>query len=245
MNPNLELHLDRTEAGLYTVTFGYKEAPLNVQEAAFAAHGLDTVSPAQLGFLRATQPAGVSTFNPYSRTSADIFYDDRSDRAVIVPNGAISHRLVGIVQLVDAHWQGRPYVLPENQLEVVYSMIDEMLRNGLAVTSNRRQTEVPTSKFGSTELTSKLFSDAKLGIKAQDYGDWLQNQGRKVQSLLLEEKEYARSQDGPFVNRLQVFGRLGKFDVCGCYCDLGNGGPFSSGAFGARFERTAESEERK
>ena len=46
MNPNLEMKVNKTNAGLYTVTYGYKEAPLNVEEAAFAANGLEIISPA-------------------------------------------------------------------------------------------------------------------------------------------------------------------------------------------------------
>lgn len=47
MIPNLEVQVNKTQAGLYTVTYGRKEAPLNEQEAAFAVNGLDIVSPSQ------------------------------------------------------------------------------------------------------------------------------------------------------------------------------------------------------
>ncbi|HLC65989.1 MAG TPA: hypothetical protein VJI46_07765 [Candidatus Nanoarchaeia archaeon] len=51
MNPNLEMQVNKTQAGIFTVTYGYKEAPLDVQEASFAVHGLHMISPAELGFL--------------------------------------------------------------------------------------------------------------------------------------------------------------------------------------------------
>ena len=92
MIPNLEMQVNKTQAGLYTVAYGRKEAPLNVQEAAFATNNLGMVSPAQLGFLRVQ---GENIFKPYSRTNADVLYDNRTHEVVIVPNGAIS-KLVGV-----------------------------------------------------------------------------------------------------------------------------------------------------
>lgn len=233
MNPNLEMKVNKTQAGLYTVTFGYKEAPSDAQEAAFAVHGLHIVFPAELGFLRAKE--GKGTFNFYSRTGTDIFCDDRHDHIVIVPNGAISG-LVGIANLVDAHKQFKEYVIPKSQRDLVYAVVDEMLRNGTAITANHGKTNVSTSKFGQTELTSKLFSDGRLGINAQDYGDWLKGQGIGIQSILLDSRSYVKSQEGPYVDRLRAFGPGSGFNVNGYGRILG--GNFS--AFGVRFEKTAE-----
>ena len=170
MNPNLEMQLNKTNTGLYTVTYGYKEAPLDVQEAAFAANGLEIVSPAQLGFLRAKESKG--TFKPYSRTNSDVFYDDRTDNVVIVPDGDISKILI-VSNLVEAHRQDKEYVIPENKKDLVYAMVDEMIKKGTAFVAPHGETEVKTSEFGKNDLTSKLFSDKRLGIEAQEYGDWL------------------------------------------------------------------------
>lgn len=233
MNPNLEMEVNKTQAGLYTVTYGRIEAPLDVQEAAFAVHGLHTVSPAQLGFLRAQESKG--TFSPYSRTGADVFYDDRHDQVVVVPNGAISG-LVGIANIVDAHRQGKEYVIPKNQRDLVYAVADEMLKKGTAVTSNHGRIDVSTSQFGQTELTSKLFSDEGLNIKAQDYGDWQKGQGRDVQSTFFDNADYAKSQKGPYVNRLRVCGPDYVFLVVGYFRYLN----LNFGAFGVRFEKAAE-----
>ncbi|MBI2549502.1 hypothetical protein HYW21_09240 [Candidatus Woesearchaeota archaeon] len=233
MNPNLEMKVSKTQAGLYTVTYGYKEAPLDVQEAAFAVHGMHMVSPAELGFLRVQGPK--DTFNPYSRTNADVFYDDRTNQVVIVPDGAISN-LVGIPNLVEAHKQGRECVLPNNQRDSVYGIVDEMLGKGTAFTANHGQTDILVSEFGQFELTSRLFSDESLRIKAQDYGDWLKEQGRGSQSMVFGNKDYAKFQGGPYVNRLRVFGPDFGVNVDGDvrFLDCNDGG-----AFGVRFEKTA------
>ena len=143
---NLEMQVSKTQVGIYVVTYGYKEAPLNVQEAAFALNQLGIVSPAQLGFLRAQGPKD-NTFNPYSRTNADVFYDDRTNQVVIVPDEAIS-KLVGIDNLVDAHRQGKEYVIPKNQRDLVYAMADEMLRKDAAFTANHGKIDIPVSVFG-------------------------------------------------------------------------------------------------
>ncbi len=240
MNPNLEMQISKTQAGLYTVTFGRIDAPLDVQEAAFAVHGWHIVSPAELGFLRAHEPN--DTFNIYSRTNADVFYDDRKNRVVIVPNGAISG-LVGTANIIAAHRQGKEYVIPKSQRDLVYDMVDEMLRKGTAVTFNHGEINVSTSKFGQTELTSRLFSDDGLGIKAQDYGDCQRGQGRntQTQSLFFDGEAYASSQKGPYVNRLRVFGPVDDFDVVGNDMNLNN----YIGAFGVRFEKTADSGPKK
>lgn len=232
------MQVNKTQAGLYTVTYGRKEAPLDVQEVAFAANGLDTVSPAQLGFLRAQE--GNGTFKPYSRTNADVLYDDRADQVVIVPDGAIS-KLVGIANLVDAHRQGEEYVIPKNQRDLVYAMVDEMLRKGKAFTANHRKTVVETSNFGQTELTSKLFSDEKLGVNGQDYGDFLKDKGRKTQSIFFNDRGYAKSQKAPYANRLRVCGTDCGFVVDGDFMGL----DYNSGAFGVCFEKTAEKAARK
>ena len=234
MGPNLEMQVNKTQAGLYTVTYGRKEAPLDVQEAAFAANGLGMISPAQLGFLRAQGPK--DTFNPYSRTNADVFYDARTNKVVIAPDESIS-KLVGTANLVNAHRQGKEYVIPNDQRDLVYAMVDEMLRKGTAFTANHGQINVSTSEFGQTELTSNLFSDGRLGINAQNYGDWLKEQGRDGQSMFFDQKDYAKSQKGPHLNRLRVFGPDGDFGVDGdylWYLDV------NGGAFGVSFEKTAE-----
>jgi len=239
MSPNLEMQVNETQAGLYTVTYGRIKAPLDVQEAAFAANGLEIVSPAQVGFLRHKE--GKGTFNPYSRTNADVFYDDRTDRVVIVPNRELSNKL-GIANLVDAHRQGREYVIPENQRDGVYAMVDEMLRKGTAFTASYGQTNIPVSEFGQIELTSKLFSDEGLAIKAQDYGDWLNGQGIGIQSMSFDDEGYAKSQKGPYANRLSVYGRDYFFIALGI-CRLLDLNLY--GAFGVRFEKTAAKAARK
>lgn len=237
MNLNLEMHLNRTQAGLYTITYGRVEAPLDVEEAAFAAHGLTTVSPAQLGFLRATQPAGTTTFNQSSRVSADVFYDDRNQgQVVIVPDGAIG-KLVRVVNTLDYENQFSEYVLPEGRRDQVYATVDEMLRNGTAFTANHGSTCVIASAFGEHDLTSRLYSDERLGIQAQTYGDWLRSQGINGQSIYFDDREYALSRAGPYLNRLRVHGSDVGFNVGRISWFLrGDRG----GAFGVRFEKTAE-----
>ena len=232
MSHNLEMQVNRTQAGLYTLTYGLKEAPLDVQEAAFSLNNLSTVSPAQLGFLRAQESKG--TFKPYSRTNADILYDDRNNTVVIVPEGAIS-KLVGIANLVAAHKKDQEYVIPKNQRELVYAVVDEMLKNGTAVVANHGELKINTADFGQTELTSKLFSDERLGIRAYDYGNWLSKQGRNSQSMFFDSKDRAKSQKSPYTNRLRVFGPDGDFLVNG-YDRFLDG---SNGAFGVRFEKAA------
>ena len=233
MNPNLEMQVNRTNAGLYTVTYGLKEAPLDVQEAAFAANGIEIFSPAQLGFLRAKE--GKGTFKPYSRTGADVLYDDRNNQVVVVPDGAIS-RLVGIANLIDAHRQGIEYAIPKNQRDLVYAMVDEMLKSGIAFVAPHGQTGVQTSEFGKNDLTSRLFFDKGLGIEAQEYGDWLQSQGRNVNTFFMDRKDYSQAQKAPYLNRLRVFGPDGGFVVDGIIRVL----DYGLGAFGGRFEKPAE-----
>ena len=227
---NLTVDVKTTKAGLYTVTFCYTQAPLDIQEASFAADGLKIVSPAQLGFLRAKVKDGE--FNMYSRTDADVFYDDRTPQAVIVPKGAMRN-LVGIASLVDAHRQGKECVVPKGQRELAYALIDEMLGNGIAFTAPYGRTDVQTSDFGQHDVTSRLFTDKSLGIKAQDYGDFLAKQERKVQSLFFDDKAYALSQEAPYINGLRVWGPDYSFNVIGDRRNLGSG----SGAFGVRFEK--------
>src|SRR3989344_5469136 len=187
MNPNLEMQVSKTRAGIFTVTYGRIEALLDVQEASFAANGLDLISPPQLGFLRAKE--GKGTFMPYSRTSADVLYDDRNSKVVVVPNEALSAQF-GIANLVEAHRQAREYVIPKKQRDLVYAIADEMLRKGTAFTWSHGQTDIPVSEFGKTELTYKLFSDEGLGIKAQDYGDWQEEQGGVAQSMVFDDAGY-------------------------------------------------------
>ena len=230
---NLEMKVGQTQAGLYTIYYAHKEAPLDVQEAAFAANGLDIVSPAQLGFLRAKE--GKGAFNPYSRTNADVFYDDVTDKAVIVPSGAIS-RIVGVANLAGAHTEGREYLIPKDHSELVYAMVGEMLKKGTAFAVEHEEISVRTSEFGENELTSRLFSDERLGIKAQDYGDFLNSQGKTKQIFFFYKKDYIKSQRDPCLNRLWVWSPGDGFGVCGSSRYLGG----SDGAFGVRFEKTAE-----
>jgi len=236
---NLEMQVNKTQAGIYTVTYGSIGVPLNVQEAAFAVHGLDIVSPAQLGFLRANDP--YDTFNSYSRTDADVFYDDRGrGQVVIVPGEEIS-KLVGISNLVDAHRQGREYVIPEAQRDLVYAMVDEMLKSGIAFVAPDGRTEVQTSKFGKNDLTSRLFSDPDLGIDAQEYGDWLKSKGKDANTFYMDVSDYSKVQKGPYLNRLRVYGHDFDFNVLGINWFLN----LNYGAFGVHFEKSAEGGQKK
>lgn len=238
MSTNLEMQINKTTAGLYTVTYGRQEAPLDIQEEAFAANGLEIVSLTQLGFLKAK--AGKGTFNPYSRTNTDVLYDNRHDQVVVVPNGAIS-KLVGIANLVDAHRRNKECVIPEDQRDLVYDKVEEMLRDGTAFTANHGRIDVNTSEFGQTELTSKLFSDERLETNAQEYGDFMKDQGIKTQSIFFNDVVYAKSQGAPHVNKLRVYGPNAGFDVFagGLFLDR------NEGAFGVRFEKNAEGRAKK
>ncbi len=233
MNPNLEMQVNKTQAGLFTVTYGCKKAPLDVQEATFAANGLGIISPAQDAFLRVKE--GNGTFEPYSRTNADVLYDYRTNQVVIVPDSAIS-KLVGTANLVNANRQDREYVIPKNQRDLVYAMVDEMIRRDIAFTAPDGQTTVQTSEFGKNDLTSRLFFDKILGIEAQEYGDWLQSQGRNVNTFFMDGKGYSKAKKGPYLNRLRVCGPGGGFSVDGYLRGLGS----DLGAFGVRFEKAAE-----
>ena len=61
--------------------------------------------------------------------------------------------------------------------------------------------------------------------------------GRDTQSFSLDDEEYAKSQKGPYANGLRVYGPVDDFDVCGC---LSGNLVSHCGAFGVRFEKTAE-----
>jgi len=233
MNPNLEMQVSKIQAGLWTVTYGRKAEALDIQEAAFVANDLDIVSPALLGFLRTKESQGI--FNLYSRTSSDVLYDDRTDVVVVVPDGSIS-RIVGGANLVDAHRRDREYVIPKNQRDLVYAMVDEMLKNGIAFIAPDGQTRVKTSEFEINDLTSRLFSNKRLGIEAQEYGNWVQSKGINTNIIFMDEKDYSRGQNGPYLNRLRVYGSDGDFDVFGDSRNLGS----HYGAFGVRFKKTAE-----
>lgn len=240
MSLNLQLDIKKTNAGVFAVTYGYLgapfsiDAPLNIQEAAFVANGLEIVSPAQLGFLRVNVPD--DTFNPFSRSCAEVLYDDRDGRKVIVlPNGGIS-RLVGIDSLAASHGANREYVIPENQRGLIYDLVDEALKNGTVVRAHYGQKDVSTARFGEEELTSRLYSSGLFGFKANDLGDWLQSKGRDIQSFCFDGKEYAYSKEGPYLNRLRLYGSAGKFCVVGGSRYISN----LSGAFGVRFEKTTE-----
>ena len=232
MNINLQPQVAQTKDGLYVVTYASLNAPLNVQEAAFAAHGLHTASPAELGYLR----AGVenSPFTPYSRTDMDVFYDDRGGGKVVLARDRAISKLF-LSDLVNAHRKDKELIIPKDQRELVYATIDAMLENGRALATGHGVHRIDTSRFGEDGLTEIMFSDPSLGIHAADYGAWLNNQGRDTQSLFFDSKDYAKSQKGPYLNRLRVFGPGSGFDAGdGRY--LGDDGS----AFGVRLEKTAE-----
>ena len=211
-------------------------APADFLEQQFEKRNLNFVSPSQLGFLRAKDfsPDFSETMGS-SITNTDIFYEG-GDRIILVPDGAIT-KLTGLVNLVKAHKQRKEYVIPENQRDLVYAMVDEMLKSGIAFVAPHGLTEVQTSEFGKNDLTSRLFSDKGLGIEAQEYGDWLQSQGRNTNTFFMNEKNYSQAQKAPYLNRVRVCGPGFDFLVDGDYGSL-YFNYFS--AFGVRFEKTAE-----
>ncbi len=234
MNHTIESQVTKTPAGIYTVAWRYEQAPLDRQVGSFASDGLKLISPSQLAFAQTN--AENSIFELYSRTTGDAFYDARNNTFVIFPEGTIRD-LVGIANIVDAHRQGKEYVIPENQREGMYKIADEMLKKGTAVAVTPGRTNVDTSRFGEVELTDRLYSNEGIGFKASKYGNFLRNEkGRDIQPFFLDDKNYAKSQNGPYVNGLRVYGPVNGFGVSGDLRDLDG----NFGAFGVRFEKAAE-----
>jgi len=234
MSPNTETQVTKTPAGIYTVSWRYEQAPLDSQVRSFALDDLKVVSPSQLAFAQTNTEKEI--FERYSRTTGDVFYDPRINKFVIFPEGTIRD-LVGIIDIVDAHRQGKEYVIPKNQRDEIYGIADKMLRKGTAVAVTPETTKVDTSKFGEVELTDRLYSNEGMGFKAQNYGNFLKNEKRRaVQSFFLDGESYAKSQKGPYANGLRVYGPNDDFVVGGNVRGLGNW----DGAFGVRFEKTAK-----
>lgn len=231
MNHELKAQITKTPAGIYTVAWRYEQAPLDRQVESFASDGLKVISPSQLAFAQTNSENGE--FERYSRTTGDVLYDARNDKFVIFPEGTIRD-LVGVANVVDANIESREYVIPKNQRDRIYEIADEMLKKGTAVAVNPGQTNVDTSRFGEVELTDKLYSNEGIDFKASDYGNFLNNEKRKVvQSFFLDNQSYAKSQNGPYVNGLRVFGPDVGFGV---YVDSWGLRGYS-GAFGVRFEK--------
>ena len=235
MNANTKTQITKTPAGIYTVSWRYEQASLDIQVGSFASDGLKVVSPSQLAFAQTN--AGNGTFERYSRTTGDCLYDARNNKFVIFPDGTIRD-LVGIANIVDAHRQGKEYVIPTtSQRDRIYAIADEMLRKGTAVAVNPGTTNVDTSNFGEVELTDRLYSNKGIGFKAEDYGKFLRDEKRrKVQSFFLDSEDYAKSQKEPYVNGLRVYGPEYDFDVFGFVRFLVD----YYGAFGVRFEKAAK-----
>src|SRR3989338_443670 len=143
MNINLQPQVAQTKDGLYAVTYASLVAPLNVQEAAFAAHDLHTVSPAELGYLRAN--IRDSPFMPYSRTDMDIFYDSRDGGKVVLARGRALGQLF-LSDLVNAHRKGKEFIIPENERELVYGTVDAMLKNGRAFATKHGEHTIDASR---------------------------------------------------------------------------------------------------
>ncbi|MBS3096971.1 hypothetical protein J4480_06055 [Candidatus Woesearchaeota archaeon] len=208
-------------------------APADFLEQQFEKRNLNFVSPSQLGFLRAKDfSPDLSETRGSSITNTDIFYEG-GDRIILVPDGAIT-KLTGLVNLVKAHKQRKEYVIPENQRRAVYSLVDELLRKGTAFSAHHGTASVETSEFELNGLTSKLFSDERLGIKAEEYGRWLKRIGINKLTVNFGDRNYAISQEGPFVNRVHDLGNPWDFEL------RGYGIIPSYKAYGVRFEKTAE-----
>ena len=87
-----------------------------------------------------------------------------------------------------------------------------------------------------------MLSDERLGIRAQDYGDFLKDQVRKNQlSVFFDDLAYAKLQNAPYINRLFIYGSGGGFFVYGYNRGIVSG----DGAFGVRFEKAAKSGKKK
>ena len=234
-----KVKINKTRAGVYSVTYSKVEAPLNLQQEAFADHGLRMISPAQLGFVRASQLTsqlgGVISFNGYSRTNADVFYDDRDDsKVIVVPDDALSKQLTS--ELVYCHKRNRECIIPESKREQFYNAVDTMLKSDTAFEAPHGITKISTSAFGQDKLASRLFSDESLEIKAQDYGEWLKSWGLKEQVFYFDDKDYAQSKESAYLDKLffhEGYDRGTGFSVRGNWRDLAN---FMS-ALGVRFEK--------
>ena len=249
---NLEMQVTRTPAGLYTIAWRYEfRAPLDIQVGSFPSDNLKVISPSQLAFAQTNTEDGI--FEDRSRTTADVIYDPRNNQFIIFPEGTIRD-LVGINNIVDAH-RGRvrffgrvsffrkekEFIVPKNQRERVYDVADTMLRKGTAVAVGPGEQNVDTSRFGDEGLTRILYSNESMGFRTEDYGRFLKDKkGINVQSFFLDDENYAKYQKGPYVNGLRVDTPSTGFRVRGDQALHLN-----SGAFGVRFEKTAEISSKK
>ena len=242
--PTLEIRLNQTQAGIYNVTYGRIDAPLDVQEATFAENNLSMVSPAQFGYLIASQNEGDDTLPVYSKTSYDVFYDDRDGhRVVIVPDGAIS-KIVGAGTICETHKRFNDVIIPIYNRTAVYDAVDQMIKKGSAFCTSHGKIVIQTSDLADDELTSRLLSDNRLGIKTQFYRDFLTKQKQRTFSISFDFYEQAIAQDNPYMNRLTMgnyqastIPKIHQYnsgeDIAGKYTKLDDILP----AVGARFEK--------
>lgn len=143
----LDSKVNRTQVGIYTVLWRYEIKPLGRQVRSFASDDLKVVSPSQLAFAQTNARDG--TFERYSRTTGDVLYYAKNNKFIIFPEGTIRD-LVGIIQIVDAHRQGKEYVIPENQRDGIYKITEKMLKEGTAFAVDPGTTMVNTSGFRSS-----------------------------------------------------------------------------------------------
>lgn len=232
----LELKEAKTRDGLYTVTYAYLQRPADVQDLSFAANGLDTISPAIKGMLM----AGVdnSPFTPYSRTDMDVFNDDRDGGKVVLARGKPISQLF-LSDIVGAHRNRREFVIPENMRETVYGAVDTMLVNGGAFATDYGTHETPSARLGEEGFTNFMYSDPSLGIVAQTFGDWLAER-RDTHTTFLDSLDYAKSQQGPYLTRLRLYGPGNVFYANGSLRIL----DFNLGAFGVLIKRSADGGEK-
>ncbi|MFH1053602.1 MAG: hypothetical protein V1740_04275 [Candidatus Woesearchaeota archaeon] len=228
----LQLKEARTRDGLFIVTYTYVQGPADVQDLAFAAAGLDTISPAVKGMLMAGVDDNI--FTPYSRTDIDVFYDDRGSGRVVLARGKPISQLF-LSDMVDAHKHGREFVIPENMRDAVYDATDTMLGNGKAVAVDYGTHQTLSSRLGNEGLTSFMYGDPSLGIDAQTFGDWLAEQ-RDTHTTIFDGKEYAARQKGPYLTRLRLCGPDLDFFAVGNNMNL----DYSGSAFGVLIKRSAE-----
>lgn len=216
----------RTKDGLWVITYAYPELPLDQQEAAFAAAGLETISPAQVGYFRHAI-AGDNPFVKYSRTNMEVFYDTRDAKLkVVLLSGSPLKRLVGNLALTKAHRNGTDFVIPKKQRGIVYDLVDTTTKASRAFVTTGGVYEIPTSDFDKHDITCFMYTDDRLGAKPQNFGDWLNGKGRKTHYISLDNQGYALRQSGlPFLTRLCLHCWCNDFNAGGDYgtfdCDEG------------------------
>lgn len=205
------------EASLEGKTIQYVESPFDEAHGVITSRNGRIISGRHLAFARIQTGPNHSLSQNGSYIQEGILYDAKATFPLFL---SVSSILEHAIESTQANRDGKEYFPHEKTIETYRNQSEEDIKENpqerrALIIHQTESFEIPTNRFNQEELTLWLFK-----VQAEEYGDYLREDGIKEMPVYLVGKEFTKNQKKPFERQLWLDHLGVRSNLSGNYRDL-------------------------